>query len=90
MTEFAPGIPDKETSHELRAVEKPEPWEYVLTRARRALRRGKHYDLRLGDPKTGHGHSWALAPGLAQAGPVHLGDPAADPHDPVFRLSRDV
>ena len=61
MTEFAPGIPDKETSHELRAVEKPERWEYVL-HEHDALRRGKHYDLRLGDPKTGHGHSWALAP----------------------------
>lgn len=61
MSEFAPGIPDKETSHELREVTKPEPWEYVL-HEHDALRRGKHYDLRLGDTKTGHGHSWALAP----------------------------
>lgn len=59
MTDFAPGIPDKNVTHDLRTVEEPEPWEYVL-HEHDALRRGKHYDLRLGDPKTGHGHSWAM------------------------------
>lgn len=59
MPEFAPGIPSKETVHELPKIEHPALWEFGL-HEHHATKRGLHYDLRLGDPKTGHAHSWAM------------------------------
>lgn len=59
LAEYAPGIPSKETSHPLPEVKKPTTWEFGV-HEHHAKRRGLHYDLRLGDPKTGHAHSWAL------------------------------
>lgn len=59
MPEFAPGIPSKETVHALPTVRRPETWEFGL-HEHHAEKRGLHYDLRLGDPKTGHAHSWAM------------------------------
>ena len=61
MTDFAPGLPDPSVSHEIRPTEKHETWDYVL-QEHQAEKRGLHHDLRLGDPKTGHGHSWAIPP----------------------------
>lgn len=59
--EFAPGIPSKGTSHELPTTDGPRVWEFGVHR-HDAERRGLHFDLRLGDPKTGHAHSWAMHP----------------------------
>ena len=59
MREYAIGIPSKEVSHDLPTVEKPTTWDFVV-HDHLAERRGRHYDLRLGDPKTGHAHSWAM------------------------------
>lgn len=59
MAEFAPGIPSKETVHELPTIKKPTVWEFGL-HEHHAEKRGLHYDLRLGDRDTGHAHSWAL------------------------------
>lgn len=57
-----------------------ELWEFAIHH-HRADRAGPHFDLRLGDPKTGHGHSWAVRklpePGqktLAVQQPVHTID----------------
>ena len=73
----APGIPDRQNFPTIRAVSKPESWQFVV-QEHHADKAGKHYDLRLGDPTSGHGHSWALrywpAPGekrLAIHQPVH-------------------
>lgn len=59
MPEFAPGIPSKETVHDLPTIKKPIVWEFGV-HEHLAEKRGPHFDLRLGDPKTGHAHSWAL------------------------------
>ncbi len=59
MVEFAPGIPSKSKVHDLPIIERPITWEFGV-HEHLAHRRGPHYDLRLGDPKTGHAHSWAL------------------------------
>jgi hypothetical protein len=67
LAEYAPGIKQKGLMHEIREVEKPEFWEYVLQK-HLAKKRGKHYDLRLGDPETGHGHSFALPGKLPKPG----------------------
>lgn len=56
----------------------PLTWEFVVQK-HEAKRAGTHYDLRLGDPKSGYGYSWALRyfpenPGeknLAIEQPVH-------------------
>ncbi len=52
------GIPEKGLVHPIRDA-KDEEWEFVV-HDHDAKRAGRHFDLRLGDPKTGHGHSWAL------------------------------
>ncbi len=57
--EYAPGIPSKEAVHDLPTITKPTKWEFGVHR-HDAKRRGLHFDLRLGDPKTGHAHSWAF------------------------------
>lgn len=53
------GIPEKGVTHPIRRIIAPEDWEFVV-HDHHAKRAGRHYDLRLGDPETGHGHSWAL------------------------------
>ena len=58
MPEDIIGIPKKGLVQKIRSS-KDENWEYVV-HDHQALRAGRHFDLRLGDPKTGHGHSWAL------------------------------
>jgi len=58
-TEYAPGLPSRETSHELPQVKKPKVWEFGV-HDHAAEKRGRHFDLRLGDPDTGHAHSWAM------------------------------
>jgi len=65
--EFAPGIPDKTKIHELPTVTENKTWEYAV-HEHFADRRGHHFDLRLGDPSTGHAHSWALPPSLPKPG----------------------
>lgn len=57
--EFAPGIPGKEIRHELPDTVHPATWEFGVHH-HFADRRGEHFDLRLGDPRTGHAHSWAM------------------------------
>lgn len=59
MSEFAPGIPSKTISHELPTVSERKKWELTV-HDHEAERRGRHFDLRLGDPSTGHAHSWAM------------------------------
>jgi bifunctional non-homologous end joining protein LigD len=67
VPEFAKGIPSKETVHEIPHVTSPRVWEFGVHR-HEAEKRGLHFDLRLGDPKTGHAHSWALHPELPAPG----------------------
>jgi len=50
-------------------VKTPRTWEYGL-HEHDADRRGLHLDLRLGDPATGHAHSWALQPKMPAPGDV--------------------
>jgi hypothetical protein len=57
LEEFAPGIPADRIVQPIRCCD--EEWELAI-QEHDALRAGKHYDLRLGDPETGFSHSWAL------------------------------
>jgi len=59
MKEEVLGIPDRKVSHELPHVKEPTKWQIVV-HDHLAEKRGRHLDLRLGDPSTGHAHSWAL------------------------------
>ena len=59
MTEAAPGIPSRDVYHELPTIERPVTWEFAV-HDHAAEKRGPHWDLRLGDPMTGHAHSWAM------------------------------
>lgn len=59
IAEYAPGIPSKHRSHELPKVTEPKKWEFGVHH-HLADKRGEHFDLRLGDPDTGHAHSWAM------------------------------
>ena len=43
---------------EVKPGEEPVKWEFVI-QEHFAKRSGHHYDIRLGDPKTGYGYSWA-------------------------------
>jgi len=77
ILEFAPGIPDKHQIVKLPNFTTPQKWEYVLHN-HEANRAGQHFDLRLGDPRTGQAHSWVVkswpAPGekvLAIQQPTH-------------------
>ncbi len=56
---YAPGIPDRSVKAKLPAINSPVKFEYVV-QAHDSHIAKLHYDLRLGDPKTGNGHSWAL------------------------------
>ena len=53
------GIPEKGLIQPIRSIRKRETWELAV-HSHKAKRAGHHFDLRLGDPSTGHGHSWAL------------------------------
>lgn len=75
--EYAKGIPDRNVRAKLPSFKSPQTWEFVVQK-HDAKRAGTHFDLRLGDTKTGQGHSWALrnlpAPGektLAVEQPTH-------------------
>lgn len=57
--DFAPGIPDKNRTTRFPSVKKPAIWGSVI-QEHDADRAGKHFDLRLADPKTGIAHSWAI------------------------------
>lgn len=59
VEEYAPGLPRKKKITNPPKVSKPKMWMSVI-QEHDAERAGKHFDLRLGDPKTGIGHSWAL------------------------------
>lgn len=63
MAEEALGIPSRSVSHELPRVkdEQEAIWEFGV-HEHEAKQRGHHFDLRLGDPKSGQAHSWAMAP----------------------------
>ena len=58
--EEALGIPSKSTIHDLPTITDPKTWQFALQKHEADVR-GLHYDLRLGDSNTGHGHSWALS-----------------------------
>jgi len=57
--EFAPGIPFSKDVKPLPEKITQGLWEIAIQK-HLANRAGKHFDLRLGDPETGHAHSWAL------------------------------
>lgn len=67
VAEYAPGLPSRESFHPIPDISKPKLWEFGV-HDHRALRRGRHFDLRLGDPGTGRAHSWALPPALPNPG----------------------
>jgi DNA primase len=81
--QFAPGIPKSKKVEELPKFKKPKSW-ILAVQEHKARRAGKHYDLRLVDPWTGHAHSWALPksklpkkgerPVLAVQTPTHTSD----------------
>jgi hypothetical protein len=58
MAEEAKGIPSRARVVEPPEVSKPKIWQFVR-HDHEAERAGKHYDLRLGDPKTGLTYNWA-------------------------------
>ena len=58
MPEFAPGLPSKgKTTNPPSVAAKKWP---LVVQEHHAVRAGKHFDLRLGNPGSGVGHSWAL------------------------------
>lgn len=57
--EFAPGLPRKTKVSRFPSVKKPKLWRSVIQQ-HDAERAGRHFDLRLANPKTGVAHSWAL------------------------------
>ncbi|RKY27480.1 MAG: hypothetical protein DRP83_02295 [Planctomycetota bacterium] len=57
--EFAPGIPGGKAVEKIPTFRQPKSW-MLAVQEHKAERAGKHYDLRLVDPWTGHAHSWAL------------------------------
>jgi len=61
IAEEALGIPSRSVSHELPEIKDRKTWEYAV-HEHKAERRGNHFDLRLGDPESGHAHSWAMQP----------------------------
>jgi len=58
VPEFAPGLPSKAKTTNLPSVA-DKRWPLVV-QEHHAERAGKHFDLRLGNPGSGIGHSWAL------------------------------
>ena len=57
--EFAPGIPLERRIQPLPKITKAVDWHLAI-QEHDAEKAGKHFDLRLVDPNTGHAHSWAL------------------------------
>ncbi len=57
--EFAPGIPRQKPLSVMPAVDKEKIYEFGV-HDHHAAKSGRHYDLRLGDPKTGKAYSWAI------------------------------
>lgn len=69
--EFAPGIPKKGKVSKFREIKNPEMWKFSIQKHTTNLERKKpkiHWDLRLGDKKTGRAHSYALPKGLPEPG----------------------
>lgn len=60
VQEFAPGIPSKSTLHALPSFKQPRVFEFGVHHHLSEGPAKEHFDLRLGDPETGHAHSWAL------------------------------
>ena len=58
-SEYAPGLPDKRVTTQLPSFTDERVWHYAV-QEHVAKRAGKHYDLRLGDPRTRVAHSWAV------------------------------
>lgn len=58
-TEYAPGIPSERKTHALPTFETPKTWTLAVQQ-HNAKRAGKHWDVRLVDPKTTHAHSFAV------------------------------
>jgi len=56
--EYAPGIPAQKKTHPIPRTEN-KTWTMAV-QEHAAKRAGKHWDLRLVDPDTGHAHSWAI------------------------------
>lgn len=70
QAEDAKGIPDRSKTHDLPEIGYDDPnqeWEYGV-HDHKAHVRGRHLDLRLGDPATGHAHSWALVGDMPKPG----------------------
>lgn len=57
---YAPGLPSKKAKHPLPSIDKPKVLEFGLHEHLSEGAAGKHFDLRIGDPETGHAHSWAM------------------------------
>ena len=59
--EFAPGLPDKKRITPFPQVSENQSqiWEFGV-HDHHAVRAGRHFDLRLGDPSTHIAHSWAI------------------------------
>lgn len=57
--EYAPGIPKSRKVHVIPEIKKPTKWHLVI-QEHDAHRAGKHWDLRLVDPKTRLAHSFAV------------------------------
>ena len=79
--EGAPGILRGAAVHTIPTVKHPEVWHFGVHDHYSEGGAGRHFDLRLGHPETGHAHSWALrywpAPGemrLAVQQPTHSVD----------------
>jgi hypothetical protein len=80
---FAPGIPANKQVRTLPTSAKSKHWTLAV-QEHKAKRAGKHWDLRLVDPSTGHAHSWAVPkshfpdaggrPLLAVQTPTHTAD----------------
>ncbi|MEO0271549.1 MAG: DNA polymerase ligase N-terminal domain-containing protein [candidate division WOR-3 bacterium] len=57
--EFAPGIPEEKPISIMPNIDKERIFEFGV-HDHTSVRAGRHYDLRLGDPKTGKAYSWAI------------------------------
>ena len=57
---FAPGIVHKTVVHPIPKVEQPSVWQFGVHDHHSEGGAGHHLDLRLGQPATGHAHSWAM------------------------------
>jgi len=58
--EFAPGIPHKTVRHPIPEVRRPDIWQFGVHDHKSEGGAGRHFDLRLGHPASGHAHSWAM------------------------------